>query len=421
MYGDLRGKKLLILGAYKTEIEIVNAARELGVYSITTDNHEDWNLAPAKKVSDEAWNVSWSDIQTLEKKCIDANVDGLIAGFSERRVRYAKELAEKLNLPFYAENVILDFIFSKDAFRDICVKSGITVPKHFDINDEIKFPVIVKPVDNGGSRGISICNHKNELDFAYNKALSVSDSKKVIIEEYIDADEIIVYFNVYDGKIELSAMCDRCMQRFSENITQLPILYNYKSKYFELFLTKYYSKFKTLIQNLGIKNGLIGFQSLVRDNDIIPYDPTFRLDGSMSFHLIENKNDVNSLKMLIRYSLLGSMVDYNSVKVKENPKFSGYAVTVVILLGKGIIKRIEGLEEIKKNPFVVYVYQGIDVGAKMEEKASFSQIFCRILISTTSVDELNRVINLITDKLRVYDVNDKNMIINSFEYQHFIG
>ena len=182
MYGDLRGKKLLILGAYKTEIEIVNAARELGVYSITTDNHEDWNLAPAKKVSDEAWNVSWSDIQTLEKKCIDANVDGLIAGFSERRVRYAKELAEKLNLPFYAENVILDFIFSKDAFRDICVKSGISLPKHFDINDEIKFPVIVKPVDNGGSRGISICNHKNELDFAYNKALSVSDSKKVIIE-----------------------------------------------------------------------------------------------------------------------------------------------------------------------------------------------------------------------------------------------
>ena len=51
--------------------------------------------------------------------------------------------------------------------------------------------------------------------------------------------------------------------------------------------------------------------------------------------------------------------------------------------------------ELKKNPSVVYVYQGIDVGAKMEEKASFSQIFCRILISTTSIDELNRVINLI--------------------------
>ncbi len=64
---NLFGKKLLILGAYNSEIEIVNCAHEMGLTTIVTDNHTDWNFAPAKYVADEAWNISWSDIDTLEK------------------------------------------------------------------------------------------------------------------------------------------------------------------------------------------------------------------------------------------------------------------------------------------------------------------------------------------------------------------
>lgn len=102
MHEDVRGKKLLILGAYGSEIEIVNVAHRMGVYTITTDNHMNWDEAPAKKISDEAWNISWSDIDTLADMCRKNHVDGVIAGFSERRVNFAAKLSEKLHTSFYA-------------------------------------------------------------------------------------------------------------------------------------------------------------------------------------------------------------------------------------------------------------------------------------------------------------------------------
>ena len=117
MFESLRGKKLLILGAYSTEIEIINAAKKLGVYTITTDNHENWDEAPAKKVSDEAWNISWSDIDLLKEKCISENVDGIIAGFSEKRVFQAEKLSNALGKPFYADGADLDTILDKLKFK----------------------------------------------------------------------------------------------------------------------------------------------------------------------------------------------------------------------------------------------------------------------------------------------------------------
>ena len=102
MYEDVKGKKLLVLGAYASETDIVNAARKMGVYTITTDNHTNWDDAPAKKVSDEAWNISYMDIDALAEKCRESHVDGVMAGVGGLRVRSALALSEKLDTPFYA-------------------------------------------------------------------------------------------------------------------------------------------------------------------------------------------------------------------------------------------------------------------------------------------------------------------------------
>ena len=65
--------KLLILGATYNEIDIIKCARNKGIYTIVTDNNLDWSKSPAKYIADEAWNISWSDIDTLYKKSIDNN------------------------------------------------------------------------------------------------------------------------------------------------------------------------------------------------------------------------------------------------------------------------------------------------------------------------------------------------------------
>lgn len=406
-----QNSKLLILGAYRTEIEIIEAARKRGLYTIVTDNHDNWDDAPAKKVADEAWNISWSDIEQLSLRCKEENVAGVMAGFSEKRVICAKKLCAVLNLPFYAESSDLNVITDKFLFKQCCKKSGVSVPKEFIYGEHIDFPVIVKPADNGGSKGITVCHNEQELDVAYQLAMSFSDSKEVIIEEYIVADETMAYFVVADGKSHVSAMCDRYMYYFGNGITQLPIGYRYPSKHMKILRSQdTLNRFASLISNLKIDNGLIAFQSFARSNELIPFDPTYRLDGTMTYHITEAINNANSLSMLIDYSMTSSMsTDVNN----ENPDFSQIGFQLPILLSNGTISNIEGLDKIKEIEGVVHVFQCHDIGAEMSKIADFSQIFCRIHMVAENIQKIRDNINLIYDFIRVYDGNGNDMIIRT--------
>ena len=411
MNQDLKEKKLLVLGAYDTEKEIISEAHLMGVYVIVTDNHENWDDAPAKKVADEAWNISWSDIKTLSKKCIDEHVDGIMAGFSEKRIHCAQLLCEILNKPFYANGAKLDVIIDKILFKQACINSGVTVPKSYKYGDFVEYPVIVKPSDNGGSRGITVCYSQEEFIPAYQKALDASDNKSVVIEQYFVADETMIYFTVHNGIVDVSAMCDRYMHYFGTGITQLPVGYLYPSKHLDVFLKYNLEKFRILISNLGITNGLIAFQSFVVGNEVIPFDPTYRLDGTMTYHICEEISGSNVLNMLIRYSLTGSMGEDATITSMEKPKFKRLGFELPILLRNGLISFIEGLEDVNQLDGIIHIYQGHFVGEMMTKVADFSQILCRIHMVADDINNIKSTIQKIYDLLKVIDENGEDMII----------
>lgn len=411
MNQEYSGKKLLILGAYASEIEIIVAAQKMGVYVIVTDNHENWDDALAKKVADEVWNISWSDMESLCQKCLSDHIDGIMAGFSERRIHYAQRLSELIKKPFYSNGAKLDEIIDKIQFKQACINSGIVVPKVYRYGDNIEYPVIVKPADNGGSRGITVCYSSQDFEGAYQKALDASDNKTVVIEQYIVADETMVYFTIHNGVADVSAMCDRYMHHFGTGITQLPIGYYFPSKHLDIFLKYNLEKFRLLIQNLGIKNGLIAFQSFVVGNDVIPFDPTYRLDGTMSYHICESITGSNVLNMLIRYSLTGSMGKDAMITGLENPSFKKVGFELPVLLRKGVIKTIEGIDDVKKLNPVIHVFQGHFAGDSMSKAADFSQILCRIHMIAEDVQAIKETIQEIYRLLKVTDENGEDMII----------
>ena len=376
MMTSLKGKRLLILGATAMEIDIIHAAQEMGIYTIVTDNHTDWSMAPAKYVADEAWKLS-----------------------------------KALGTPFYADGAQLGVICDKVKFKEACIASGIKTPVSYRYGDSIEFPVIVKPADNGGSRGITVCHIPEEFEAAYRKAMEASTSKEVLIEQYIVADEIMVYFTVHDDEIEVSAMCDRYMHHFGTQITQLPIGYFYPSKHLETFTKWNQEKYYNLIHRLGIHNGLIAFQAFVVEQDVIPFDPTYRLDGTMTYHIVEAINGCNVLKMMIQHSMAGSMGDKKVIAKSENPRFDKYAFQLPVLLRKGTICKITGMDRIARLSSVVHIQCNHAVGEVFEKEADFSQIFCRIHLVEDSVEHIREDIAAIYNSLKITDENGEDMII----------
>lgn len=408
---EFSGKKILILGAYRTEFEIIDEARRMGLYTIVTDNHLDHHDAPAKDYADEYWDISWTDIESLKGECIAEGVSGCIAGFSENRIIACQKLCEAMSFPFYAQGSRLDIICDKFKFKDACVSAGIRVPKLFAEGDKIDYPVIVKPADNGGSRGITICYHESELGDAVVKAKAASLSGSVIIEEYIVAPEVMVYFTVHSGIADVSAMCDRHMQVIERGITQLPVAYYYPSKYLDVFEQNNAEKFRRLIRSLGIENGLIAFQSFVCGDDVIPFDPTYRLDGTMTYHLTNQMNGVSALNMLIRHSMTGSMGNDAEISRAENPRIAKIGIQFPILLKDGTISKVEGLEELKGDQNVIHFYQSKSVGTCLTKPADFSQMLGRVHMVFDSKTELSKRLPVIYKLVEVLDEHGVSMRI----------
>ncbi len=363
MYEDLKGKRLLILGATQDECEIVNAAHSLGVFTITTDNHDNWDDAPAKKISDEAWNISWSDISALKHKALQNHVDGVIAGYSEFRTNCAIQLSRELGTIFYIQDENqLAITRDKLLFKKICRDYNVPVAKDYFVTaekkqedlDKIEYPVIVKPADNAGSRGIRFCSDKENIVDCIDYALTYSESKRVVVEEVLHGHEVVAYYTLADGKAAFASIFDKYARIEREGFNALMDAYLYPSNQYKKYVSSYDMNVRELLKNMGLKNGVISLQGFAQpDGSIVFFELGFRLGGTNSFHYTEFFNQTNHLKMLISYSLTGNM--HSEELDKEDASFKGnYGCTFTLLARDGVIGSMRGKEIVDSLPNVLY-------------------------------------------------------------------
>lgn len=346
MNNELSGKKLLVLGATANEIPLVKRAQELGVYVITTDYNTDYNKSPAKRVANECWDISWSDLDELDRLCHKHHVNGITAGFSEIRVDNMIQLCERLGFPSYINPKQLEITRDKILFKEECRKNNVpTIKEYCSIDDVDSFPVIVKPTDRAGSIGVSIANNRAELEVAYQTAMEKSIVKKVIIEEYItDAVEMDVHYAIQDGRITLLTTDD--IIAAAGNAKDRKVVQSawmYPSKYHEVFLSKVDSKIREMIIDMGVQNGTIFFSGFANSKgDFSFFECGFRLWGEQEFTYDYLCGNLNYLDIYIYHALLGKTTDIEKNQ-QGNPKLKG--VSINLYVKDGVISEINGLNK----------------------------------------------------------------------------
>ena len=183
-------KRILMLGGAMQQIPIIRAAKEMGLYVITCDYTPE---NPGHKLADEYFNVSTTDLEAVLKLAEAKAIDGIVAYASDPAAPTAAYVAEKLGLPGNPyESVKL--CTEKDLFRAFLKEHGFHCPQAqgyrtyeeaaADIG-RFRFPVMVKPVDSSGSKGVVKIYGLEELEAAVEEALSYSRGKRFIVEEFI--------------------------------------------------------------------------------------------------------------------------------------------------------------------------------------------------------------------------------------------
>ncbi len=191
--GEVSMKKVLLLGGSYMQIPSIITAKKMGYYVITCDYCPE---NPGHKYADEYYNISTTDKEAVLKLARKLKIDGIVCYLSDPSAPTAAYVSEKMGFPTSPyESVHL--LCNKDLFRNFLTHHGFHTPKAKGYADserdklmqeisEFHFPIMIKPVDSCGSKGVSKIESIEMLEPAVDAALLYSRCKRFIIEEYVE-------------------------------------------------------------------------------------------------------------------------------------------------------------------------------------------------------------------------------------------
>lgn len=342
-------KKLMLLGGIRYLLPVIEAAHKQGYYVITADYIPD-NIA--HKFSDEYVNVSIIDKEAVLRVAREKQIDGIMSFGVDPGVVSASYVQNQMGLPSFGPYESVEVLQNKDKFRAFLTEHGFNVPKAKGYNRAEEamadvaiwdYPIIVKPTDAAGSKGVTRVDNVKQLKAAVDYAFEKSISGHIIIEDFIekagcssDTDSMSV-----DGKLVFTSFC---AQRFDLNASNpyTPAAYSWPSTFTqeqEAYLT---TEIQRLITLLGMKTNVYNIETRVGTNGK-PYimELTPRGGGNRLCEMLRYATGVDMITAMTRY-IVG-----DSVPSIEQKPYNGHWAEIILHADQsGTFDRLEISEDL---------------------------------------------------------------------------
>lgn len=422
MERKFEGKKLLILGGNPETTPLVEIANSMGIKTIVTSGR---STDAAKKAAWKAYDVDGMDVPGLIALAKEEKVDGVLVGVADILVPSYSKVCDALGLPCYATQKIVDVFAFKDVFKATCEKYGVHgIPEyHLDADmkqedlDRIDYPVMVKPVDNGGGVGMTVAYNEEELRTGVALALENSNNKRFIVEKYMQCDDMGMYYTFKDGYCSASCIYDRYTTDEQKGLSRVCLGGTYPSKHLDEYFERMHKNALRMFKEIGIQNGILMLSGFYENGEFYVYDTGFRLQGEAPHLLMKKIHGFDQREMLIRFALTGSEGDID-LKTEDDTRLRGkWASTLWFLLKKGKIARIEGFEDIDSDERVVTNIQRLHEGDTVLDEwiGNEKQVLTRLYIVCDSKQELADCLKEYQMKVQVFDENGNNMVLKGFD------
>ncbi len=351
-------KKILLLGGSAQQIVAIETAKRLGYYTVVCDYLTD---NPGQYVADKFYLASTTDRDMILKIAKEEKIDGILAYASDPAAPTAAYVAELMGLGTNSWESV-NTLCNKDCFREFLREKGFNAPRANgylyntitrECLEEYKLPVIIKPVDSSGSKGVTVVNSSEEFDQAIEQAFNFSRTKRIIIEEFIEKKHKYLVGGdllIIEGKVELWGMLN-CHRDNSVN-SLVPVGKSHPL-ILELEDTEKIKKtLQRLIDELGIKNGGMNIEIMVDINGKVwPIDIGPRSGGNMIPDLLNKIYNIDLVEVLIKLAM------QEKVNLKSSSGGKCYATYNLHSKVNAVLQQINFSPEIQKNITETYIYK----------------------------------------------------------------
>jgi biotin carboxylase len=387
-------KTLLIAGGGHSDIPLIKASKALGFFVVTSGNRPE-DLG--HRHSDRFYPIDFSNLTAMLELAQTLRIDAICAGCNDFAALTAAYVAEKMGLPGHESFETTKIIHHKDQYRNFALKNGIPSPfaqGYTSIEDALAslnqflFPIMVKPVDLTGGKGLGIAEHHHDAENVLKRAFTLSRAKRVVIEEFVQGSRHGFSSFIRDGKVVFHF-------HDNENYYLNPFLVSAASTPGNV-PSKALEKLRNMVDEisslLGLKTGIVHVQFILQGEDPIIIEICRRSPGDLYIHLVQLATGVDYPSFIVRAS---AGMDCDNLVQKE---VTGYFTRHCVMTSRnGVVRDVAFDQSISENVLeeVMWWKRGDLVKDYLTDK--FGIVFCQfrtheeMLRKTDKMQELIRV------------------------------
>lgn len=387
----------MLLGGLRYLLPVIEAAHKEGIYVITVDYLPN-NIA--HKYSDEYHNVSIIDKEAVLKLAKQLQIDGIMSFAVDPGVVTASYVQQEMCLPSFGPYESVKILQNKGKFRKFLTDNGFNVPKAKSYTEEkealndinkMSFPVIVKPTDSAGSKGVTRVNNKEELPYAIAHAIENSLSKTFIIEEFIEKQGYSSDSDcfVQDGKFKFYSFSSQYFDTSAQN-PYVPAAYSWPASNYKQTAVAFRNE-EILKQELQRLISLLNMQT-----SIYNIETRISTNGKPYIMEVSPRGGGNRLAEMIRYATGVDMITAcmqasvgNKITPIEQKPYNGYWAEVILHSDKaGEFQSLSIKEDVQKN--IIETDLWIKQGDKVNQFNGANDAIGTLVMKFSSEDEMEQ-------------------------------
>lgn len=383
-------KSILVFGGSDFQRSLIKECMKMGLHTVVIDPNPE---AEAKDYAHAFEVVGGQDFEGTCKVVEKHKIDAIVTGATDKPLVMMARIAEKYGLKFISQDTAkwsTDKFLMKQKFQEnnLPHAKGVIIE---EINDDLNYPLIIKPSDNSGSRGVVFCENKEALGTLFEEAKMHTRKPYLIAEEFIEGKEYSIESLHYNGKSEILQITEKIvtpLPYFIELGHVQPVEIDADTlKKLELLLDKAVKAFG--FDNCGAHN-----EVKINNGEITLIEVSPRIGGDfISSTLVKASTGINMEKALIQMAL-GEEPQLG----KREDAASGI---FFFFLKEGRIKSMNNVEEILNMDEIIQYEFNLKVGDVVPKIKTGVDRYGYFILKTENREKLIELKNKIFDSIKI--------------------
>lgn len=389
-------QKALVLCGGIPQIALMEYLKSKGIYVILADMNE---KVVGRAYADAFYAVSVLDVEGIKAIALKENVDFVITVCADQVLEVVAQISEELKLPCYIDFNTAQNVSKKSYMKKIFVEHNIPTSKYLILNtfDEnvlkaLRFPLIVKPVDSYSSRGVQKVVDIESMKAAFYNALQISRTHFVIVEEFVEGDELTVDVYIEDGKAHILGISHL------DKINEEGKFIIHRTRYPAQISLSVEEQIEQAAQNIaeafGLNNSPMLIQLITDGDRISVVEFCARTGGGDKFRLIKKVSGFDVVQAVADLTL-GEKPHY-----KKHDRLQKYITNEFLYCVPGVFEGMEGLQELLAEGIITEYYILKPKGHQFENIRSSGDRVAYYTIETESLAQMKEYRRIANEKIK---------------------